>query len=184
MSLLAGGIRHDDPSYSHGVRQELHKRFGNGRHPNVTIHEGRFDNYSAAVRGSKYCLAPSGHGWGIRLSQYMLQGCVPVIIQVGLICGSVSISKLHDLHVAVLLMGECWFAAWDGVVLKLFNSCVDQCFCAGLRVLSGTFWPWLGHPVVAVYAAGRVPVIMQVGLTCGSVSTVSLTCMIGMWLYC
>ncbi|WIA23466.1 hypothetical protein OEZ85_000212 [Tetradesmus obliquus] len=79
--FFAGGIRHGDPSYSHGVRQELHTRFGRGQHPNITIHEGRCENYSAALQGSKYCLAPSGHGWGIRLSQYMIQGCVPVIIQ-------------------------------------------------------------------------------------------------------
>eukprot|EP00882_Tetradesmus_deserticola_P022294 GHRQ01024193.1.p2 GENE.GHRQ01024193.1~~GHRQ01024193.1.p2 ORF type:complete len:252 (+),score=51.38 GHRQ01024193.1:207-962(+) len=80
--FFAGGIRHHEPGYSHGTRQELHRRFGKGQHPNVTIHEGSFPDYIAAVRGSKFCVAPSGHGWGIRLSQYMAQGCVPVIIQV------------------------------------------------------------------------------------------------------
>ncbi len=29
----------------------------------------------------RYCLAPYGWGWGIRLSQIILSGCVPVIIQ-------------------------------------------------------------------------------------------------------
>lgn len=58
--------------------------FGDGRHPNVTIHEGILpaDKYRELLHNSKFCLAASGHGWGIRLSQYMAQGCVPVIIQV------------------------------------------------------------------------------------------------------
>jgi hypothetical protein len=29
----------------------------------------------------RYCLAPYGWGWGIRLAQVMLSGCVPVVIQ-------------------------------------------------------------------------------------------------------
>jgi hypothetical protein len=83
--FFAGGIRHEDPAYSHGVRQELHRLFGKGQDANITIHEGRFENYSAAVKGSRFCAAFAGHGWGIRLSQYMAQGCVPVIIQVGVV---------------------------------------------------------------------------------------------------
>jgi hypothetical protein len=34
-----------------------------------------------SIRTSKYCLAPYGHGWGVRLAQYIAYGCVPVIIQ-------------------------------------------------------------------------------------------------------
>ncbi|KAG2488197.1 hypothetical protein HYH03_013191 [Edaphochlamys debaryana] len=30
---------------------------------------------------AKFCLAPSGFGWGVRLTQVMMTGCVPVIIQ-------------------------------------------------------------------------------------------------------
>jgi hypothetical protein len=32
---------------------------------------------------SKFCLAPSGFGWGVRLMHYIIRGCVPVIVQVG-----------------------------------------------------------------------------------------------------
>jgi hypothetical protein len=32
-------------------------------------------------RSCRYCLAPYGWGWGMRLSQVILSGCVPVIIQ-------------------------------------------------------------------------------------------------------
>jgi hypothetical protein len=45
------------------------------------ISEGGIDNYFAAIRRSKFCLAPYGHGWGIRTNIYMAHGCIPVIIQ-------------------------------------------------------------------------------------------------------
>jgi len=57
--------------------------FGAGQHPQVIIHEGGLPDYQDIIRNSRFCMAPSGHGWGIRLGQYMTLGCVPVIIQVG-----------------------------------------------------------------------------------------------------
>ncbi|KAG2488216.1 hypothetical protein HYH03_013210 [Edaphochlamys debaryana] len=33
------------------------------------------------MQRAKFCLAPSGHGWGVRLAQAMMTGCVPVIVQ-------------------------------------------------------------------------------------------------------
>ena len=36
-----------------------------------------------AMRRSKFCLAPAGHGWGIRIVHAMASGCVPLIIQDG-----------------------------------------------------------------------------------------------------
>lgn len=36
-----------------------------------------------AVRRARFCLAPSGHGFGVRISYAMVTGCVPVIIQDG-----------------------------------------------------------------------------------------------------
>lgn len=77
-----GGIRHSEVGYSQHVRQDLHLRYGKGQHPNVIIHEGGLPDYGERIKGAKYCRAPSGHGWGIRLGQYMTLGCVPVIIQV------------------------------------------------------------------------------------------------------
>jgi hypothetical protein len=38
-------------------------------------------NYFDAIRSSKFCLSPYGHGWGIRTTLYMAHGCVPVILQ-------------------------------------------------------------------------------------------------------
>ncbi len=37
------------------------------------------------MRQAKFCLAPYGHGWGIRLMKLIVAGCVPVIIQVGVV---------------------------------------------------------------------------------------------------
>lgn len=58
--------------------------FGDGSNPQVLIHEGHMDpgTYACMLNTSRFCLAPSGYGWGIRLNNYMLAGCVPVIIQV------------------------------------------------------------------------------------------------------
>jgi len=81
--FFAGGVRRDQPDYSNGVRQEFHSLFGAGQHPDVTIHEGPIAGYVEHIRSSRFCLAPSGYGWGIRLSQLMAQGCVPVIVQDG-----------------------------------------------------------------------------------------------------
>jgi hypothetical protein len=36
----------------------------------------------AAVQDSKFCLNVYGHGYGVRLVQYVMAGCVPVTIQV------------------------------------------------------------------------------------------------------
>ncbi len=47
----------------------------------LQIINGAVDNYTDELRTSKFCLAPYGAGWGIRVSISMAYGCVPVIIQ-------------------------------------------------------------------------------------------------------
>jgi hypothetical protein len=37
----------------------------------------------ARMRRAVFCLAPSGHGWGVRITYAMLTGCIPVVIQDG-----------------------------------------------------------------------------------------------------
>ena len=76
--------------------QEVARLFG--RHPNVTLVPGALPPaaYSAALRSARFCLAPYGHGWGVRLGQAVAAGCVPVIVQVGrrqVLCAVVV--KLH-----------------------------------------------------------------------------------------
>lgn len=87
---LPGGIRADRPEYSQGVRQHLWRMFGDGSNPQVLIHQGAMshEEYARMLVTSKFCLAPSGDGWGIRLAHYIARGCVPVIVQVreGQVC--------------------------------------------------------------------------------------------------
>ena len=34
------------------------------------------------MRKSVFCLAPRGEGWGIRIINSMLNGCIPIVVQV------------------------------------------------------------------------------------------------------
>ncbi len=47
----------------------------------VKIVKGAVDNYQQLLLTSTFCLAPYGHGWGLRLVQAVQHGCVPVVVQ-------------------------------------------------------------------------------------------------------
>ncbi|KAG2489763.1 hypothetical protein HYH03_011714 [Edaphochlamys debaryana] len=85
--FFAGGVRFNEPAYSGGARQELAlhlKKVFNESEANytdVTFKEGYIDDYKGLYLHSKFCLAPHGFGFGIRLTEAMLSGCIPVIIQ-------------------------------------------------------------------------------------------------------
>lgn len=78
--VFAGGVRPGDPEYSGGTRQ-LIAEWVNKWNDSGIVFRDHVDNYPEAMRGSKFCLAPYGHGWGIRMNFIMTTGCVPVIIQ-------------------------------------------------------------------------------------------------------
>ncbi|GFR40151.1 hypothetical protein Agub_g707, partial [Astrephomene gubernaculifera] len=88
-TLFFGGYSKPDMTYSQGVRQALNKMFGPGgkydpQSPNARkdiVIMGPPPNTFTELMKSKFCLAPMGGGWGIRLSKAMLLGCVPVIVQ-------------------------------------------------------------------------------------------------------
>ena len=90
--------------YSQGMRQQLYELYGpigrfaptrlqhrgggaGGRGsstssstpPGILISEGRLPESTFA--DSKLCLAPTGEGWGIRMSKSVVSGCVPLIAQ-------------------------------------------------------------------------------------------------------
>eukprot|EP00775_Hariotina_reticulata_P004063 gene4063-4310_t len=83
--FFAGSIKEKEYEYSGGVRQELWKLFKSGKFGDKVLvsPENNLKNYKQLVQSSKFCLAPWGHGWGNRLGQYMVMGCVPVIVQDG-----------------------------------------------------------------------------------------------------
>jgi len=66
-----------DQVYSQQVRQLVYIHHSN--RPRFMIKQGWMSN--DVLRESRFCLAPSGFGWGMRLARLMLMGCVPLIIQ-------------------------------------------------------------------------------------------------------
>ena len=76
---FAGGIREEQaPVYSQNVRQLIHKAYSEGN-DKFSITEGVAP---VSIFGlSKFCLAPSGDGWGVRTAKSLITGCVPLIIQ-------------------------------------------------------------------------------------------------------
>ena len=72
--LCAGG-----GCYSQGVRQEVWVRFQDA--PRFNLNSGAASDTSV-YGDSRFCLAPSGDGYGLRLHKAVLiGGCVPVVIQ-------------------------------------------------------------------------------------------------------
>jgi hypothetical protein len=69
--------------YSHGVRQSVVQLFANETDFLVyTVNPGSSHaSYGSDLAHSQFCLAPSGAGWGIRLAEVMVEGCIPVIVQ-------------------------------------------------------------------------------------------------------
>lgn len=47
----------------------------------VKVIKGAVDNYRQLLLTSTFCLAPYGHGWGLRLVQAVQHGCIPVVVQ-------------------------------------------------------------------------------------------------------
>lgn len=80
--FFAGSMNPQWRLYSQGVRADVQRLFG--KEPEWVI-TGGDDGARVPVlpymRRSKFCLAPMGTGWGIRLVQAISSGCVPVIIQ-------------------------------------------------------------------------------------------------------
>lgn len=48
----------------------------------MLVKEGQIHNYQEMFLTSKFCIAPYGYGWGLRLAISVAHGCIPVIIQV------------------------------------------------------------------------------------------------------
>ncbi|KAL4427763.1 hypothetical protein ABPG75_001852 [Micractinium tetrahymenae] len=79
--FFAGRVRHPDPEYSGLARQILHNLTRQWNDTEFDFVEGGVPDYEQRLRSTKFCLAAYGHGWGNRLLQAVLTGCVPVIVQ-------------------------------------------------------------------------------------------------------
>ena len=65
------------------MRQRLYQEFGNAstsHEPHIRINSSPMPDSTWAL--SKYCLAPAGYGWGIRMAKSAALNCVPLIAQV------------------------------------------------------------------------------------------------------
>ena len=71
--------------YSQGMRQALYLQWGDDRGAAQGIWIQNRSMGSALLahktQRSKFCLAPSGHGWGMRTGKNAVLGCVPLIAQ-------------------------------------------------------------------------------------------------------
>lgn len=86
--FFAGTVRPNDKVYSGGARQavwqylkDLKEGPNKDNYTDVHFVEGRVANYADLHRRSKFCLAPHGAGFGIRLTIAMAHACIPVIVQ-------------------------------------------------------------------------------------------------------
>ncbi|GLI67688.1 hypothetical protein VaNZ11_011952 [Volvox africanus] len=84
--FFAGSVRMHDMSYSNGVRQALFNHLkalfaSNGNYSDILFVEGYTASYGELYMRSRFCLAPHGGGFGVRLTLAMAHACIPVIIQ-------------------------------------------------------------------------------------------------------
>ncbi|KAL4451657.1 hypothetical protein ABPG75_007319 [Micractinium tetrahymenae] len=77
--FFAGGVLPEHPTYSGLTRQMLKNLTVEWQDPEFDFVEsvGKGVAYQRMLSSSKFCLAPFGYGWGNRLVQAMLSGCVP-----------------------------------------------------------------------------------------------------------
>ncbi|EFJ39990.1 hypothetical protein VOLCADRAFT_100271 [Volvox carteri f. nagariensis] len=84
--FFAGSVRPRDTSYSGGARQALSAHLkalmaSGGNYSDIQFVEGTVPDYEALYMRSRFCLAPHGAGFGVRLTLAMTHACIPVIIQ-------------------------------------------------------------------------------------------------------
>ncbi|KAK9817385.1 hypothetical protein WJX74_003985 [Apatococcus lobatus] len=86
MTILyfAGGVREDDVTYSHGVRQTIWRLFHNRPGYKIISIDGKGplggEEYLRGFAESVFCLAATGAGWGVRVKLAVTFRCIPVII--------------------------------------------------------------------------------------------------------
>ncbi|KAG1665073.1 hypothetical protein FOA52_012492 [Chlamydomonas sp. UWO 241] len=83
--FFAGGVSHGDNKVSGGARQAIFKVLkaheNDATYSDILFKDGRVDNYEQMFLDSKFCVAPYGYGWGLRLAIAVVHGCVPIITQ-------------------------------------------------------------------------------------------------------
>eukprot|EP00899_Mesostigma_viride_P026830 jgi/Mesvir1/7331/Mv19141-RA.1 len=79
--LKGTGTHGGSKQYSHGVRQRVFELFENRTDIGVVLSRKRVGSaYGHMLATSRFCLAPTGSGFGIRIMDSVVMGCIPVII--------------------------------------------------------------------------------------------------------
>lgn len=86
-----------------GIRQKVAEQFGSSPNkegklgkqhsPDVKVTSQRSKHYHEELASSVFCGVMPGDGWSGRMEDSILQGCIPVIIQVLLVVSSISLSS-------------------------------------------------------------------------------------------
>jgi len=83
--FFAGGVPPKGSVTSGGARQAilevLEAHAGDPEYADVVYINGRTGEYEALFLRSKFCIAPYGYGWGLRLAIAVQHGCLPVVTQ-------------------------------------------------------------------------------------------------------
>eukprot|EP00899_Mesostigma_viride_P017710 jgi/Mesvir1/25940/Mv20934-RA.1 len=73
-----------DAEYAMGIRAAFFKWFreNEGNAPDVELHDTSVGSeYYPKLRSSRFCMDTAGHGFSVRILDYMASGCIPVIIR-------------------------------------------------------------------------------------------------------
>lgn len=89
-----------------GIRQKVAEEFGSSPNkegklgkqhsPDVKVTSERSEHYHEELASSVFCGVMPGDGWSGRLEDSILQGCIPVVIQVPLLVSSSSFYKVYS----------------------------------------------------------------------------------------
>lgn len=82
--FFAGGIR-PNKDYSGNTRQIVFRESQKWNASSYVILDHGIPDYLERLKTSYFCLVAYGHGWAIRISLAMLSGCIPLIIQEGIV---------------------------------------------------------------------------------------------------
>jgi len=81
MFFFSGGLRLDSPEYSGNTRQSIASYVDSWDSGEIKFVHGYVQDYRHELRSARFCLAPYGHGFGIRIVHAAVSGCIPVVIQ-------------------------------------------------------------------------------------------------------
>jgi len=74
-----GKIILDNPVYSQGVRQAVYRQ--HHEREGYVISDQSSKSFYREMMSARFCFAPTGWGWGQRVFEAILTGCIPVIMQ-------------------------------------------------------------------------------------------------------